>query len=213
METYPRRAHFDYFRSLRDPYVGVTVPVDVTELAAFCKENGCSFYLTFLHAAALAADAVPELRRRILEGGIVEFARCASSHTELLADGTYCYCTLHHDPAQKLADYLAYAEDARRACRENASIDEDEDVLSYYFISTLPWLPYTELRQPTAGGDESNPRISWGKFTPDYRGRLMMPVTVLAHHALVDGIHLAQFYTALEQELLCLSQPTTIPNT
>ena len=199
-DTYPRRAHFDYFRSLRDPYVGVTVDVDVTELVASCKSQGCSFYLCFLHAAALAADRVPELRRRIEDGGIVEFDACPTSHTELLENGVYCYCTLRHDPAQPLADYLAYAEPKRRACRENASIEEDAEVLSEYFISTLPWLHYTDLRQPTAGGDESNPRISWGKFAPDFRGRLMMPVTLLAHHALVDGIHLAQFYQYLEEE-------------
>ena len=28
----PRRAQFDYFRSLANPYVGVTVPVDVTQV-------------------------------------------------------------------------------------------------------------------------------------------------------------------------------------
>ena len=201
LETYPRKAHFEYFRSLRDPYAGVTVPVDVTELVAFCKANGRSFYLTFLHAAALAADSVPEFRQRILDGGIVEFDRCPTSHTELLDDGSYCYCTLHHDPKQPLDAWLQYAENARRKCRENASIDEDEDVLSEYFISTLPWLTYTDLRQPTAGGDESNPRITWGKYAPDWRGRLMMPVTVLAHHALVDGIHIAAFYKNLTAKL------------
>ena len=28
LDAYPRRAHFDYFRTLADPYVGVTVDVD-----------------------------------------------------------------------------------------------------------------------------------------------------------------------------------------
>ena len=30
MASYPRRAHFDYFRSLQNPMLGVTVNVDVT---------------------------------------------------------------------------------------------------------------------------------------------------------------------------------------
>ena len=33
MERYPRKAHFDYFRSLAYPAAGVTVDVDVTPLA------------------------------------------------------------------------------------------------------------------------------------------------------------------------------------
>ncbi len=201
LDAYPRRAHFDYFRTLADPYVGVTVDVDVTELAALCHEMGRSFYLVFLRAAVLAANRVPELRQRILDGGIVEYERCESSHIELLENGAYCYCALTHDPEQSLEDYLAYAEAARIACKSHPSIDEAEDALGQYFISTVPWLHYTSLHQPTAGGDESNPRITWGKYAPDFRGRRMMPVTLLAHHALVDGLQIAQFYDYLNEEI------------
>ena len=50
-----------------------------------------------------------------MDGGIVEYERCESSHIELLENGAYCYCALAHDPEQSLADYLAYAEAARIA--------------------------------------------------------------------------------------------------
>lgn len=202
MESYPRRAHFDYFCTLAYPYVGVTQEVDVTALVRFCKAHGVSFYLIFMHAAALAADGVPEFRQRIRDGGIVEYDECPTSHTEPLPDGTYCYCTVrHHMPFD---EYIARAEEARRRCREKASIEEDEGAESMYFISALPWLHYTSLIQPVAGGDESNPRITWGKFTADAQGRLMLPVSVLAHHALVDGLHLGHFYAGLEQEIAAI---------
>ena len=206
MAEYARRQHFEYFRTLAYPYVGVTQNVDVTALVQHCRTQGISFYLTFMHAAALAADGVPQLRQRIRDGGIVEYDACPTSHTELLPNGTYCYCTLHHH--MPLADYLARAEEARRLCRENASIEEDDDAESMYFISTLPWLHYTSLIQPVAGGDESNPRITWGKYEADAAGRLMLPVTLLAHHALVDGMHLAGFYENLTGELqaICASR-------
>ena len=61
----PRRAQFDYFRSLANPYVGVTVAVDVTQVLAWTKRTGSSFFLAVLYAAARAANAVPELRRRV----------------------------------------------------------------------------------------------------------------------------------------------------
>ncbi len=199
MATYPRRAHFDYFRSLLNPMVGVTADVDVTALRAFCEARGGSFYLAFMHVAARAANAVPELRRRIADGGIVEYDACGTSHVELLDDGTYTYCTLYHD--MDWDDYLPCAEAARRRSREAASIEEDADVEGLYFVTSLPWLHYTQFVQPTAGGDESNPRISWGKYEADWRGRLMMPVTLLAHHALVDGLQIAAFYRNLDAEM------------
>ena len=199
MNTYPRRAHFDYFRSLQNPMLGVTVDVDVTALQAFCKAESCSFYLAFMRCAARAANGVPQLRQRIRDGGIVEYDVCGTSHVELRADDTYGYCTLHHD--RPFREYLEYAEAERLRCREAASIEEDDDVEGLYFITSLPWLRYTQLIQPTAGGDESNPRISWGKYAADCRDRLMMPVTLLAHHALVDGLQVAQFYRNLDGEI------------
>ena len=158
MDQYARRSHFNYFRSLPYPYVGVTVNVDVGALLTFCREHGFSFYLMFLHASALAADGVRELRQRIRDCGIIEYSECPTSHTELLKNGMV-------------------------------------------FISSLPWLHYSALMQPVAGGDESNPRITWGKYEEDSSGKVLLPVTLLAHHALVDGIHLAQFYKNLEQTI------------
>ena len=199
LDTYPRRDHFNHFCAMAYPYTGVTVDVDVTDLLARCREKGYSFYLMVLHAVALAADDVPEFRRRIDHGGIVEYDECPTSHIELKPDGTYAYCTLrHHMP---LADYLTQAEVARIAAREGGSIVEEDDVQSMYFISTLPWLHYTQLIQPVACGEESNPRITWGKYQANDKGRMMMPLSVLVHHALADGIHIAKFYEAFNQQM------------
>ena len=199
LDTYPRRDHFNHFCAMAYPYAGVTVDVDVTDLLSLCREKGYSFYLMVLHAVALAADEVPEFRRRIDHGGIVEYDECPTSHIELKPDGTYAYCTLrHHMP---LADYLSQAESARTATREGGSIEEEDDVQSMYFISTLPWLHYTQLIQPVACGEESNPRITWGKYQANDKGRMMMPLSVLVHHALVDGIHIAKFYEAFNQQM------------
>ena len=198
MNRYARQAHFEYFRSLPYPYLGTTVNVDVTGILQYCRKRECSFYLAFLHAAALAADGVKELRQRIRDGRIVEYTECPTSHVELLDDESYCYCTLHHHMDRE--SYFVQAEKARKECRDNG-IAEDAGVESMYFISTLPWLNYTAIIQPVAGGDESNPRITWGRYAEDPSGRMLMPVSILAHHALVDGIQIARFYKNLEHEL------------
>ena len=137
MSTYPRRAHFDYFRSLQNPMLGVTVDVDVTALQGFCKDRGCSFYLAFMHAAALAADGVPELRRRIRDGGIVEYDACGTSHVEPLDDGTYCYCTLYHDRAWD--EWLPYAAAARAASKRTSSLARSVRRASSLACSASSW--------------------------------------------------------------------------
>ena len=51
MSRESRRDQFAYFQTLSNPYVGVTVQVDVTELAVWCRERGTSFFLAVLYAA------------------------------------------------------------------------------------------------------------------------------------------------------------------
>lgn len=48
MSQDPRKEQFAYFRSLANPYVGVTVELDVTELAAWSGQTGTSFFLAVL---------------------------------------------------------------------------------------------------------------------------------------------------------------------
>lgn len=199
LDSYSRRDHFEYFKGLPYPYAGITVNVDATAVVDYSKRNNRSFYLSFLHAVALAADNVPEFRQRIHNDGIIEYSQCPTSHIELLEDESYRYCTLYHH--MPLSEYFAQAEDARKACKNN-DLQEDENVESMYFISTLPWLHYTELIQPVACGEESNPRITWGRYEVSSNGKIEMPVSVLVHHALVDGIHLARFFDHLKSEIM-----------
>ena len=197
LENYVRKDHFLYFCGLENPYVGLTADVEVSSLVRACKEKKQSFYLAFMHAAALAADTIPEFRRRILDKEIWEYAECPTSHTEPLENGTYCYCTLYHH--MPLREYFQKAEEQRAAVVSKGKLEEDEEVDGMYFVTCVPWLHYSALVQPL--GRDSNPRISWGKYEEDFRGRQMMPVTVLLHHGLADGLHIAKFYEALNEQI------------
>lgn len=199
MDHYPRKAHFDYFRSLAYPYGGLTVEVDVTDFLSAVKAKGLPLFLSLCWCVGGAANAVPQLRQRILDGKIIEFDRCPTSHTVALPDSTYCYCTL--EGGKPLFDFLDYAVQAQEAAKARSSIDEsEEEALSLLFVSTLPWISYTGLVQPTPYPADSNPRITWGKYHTA-GDRTLLPVSILCHHALVDGVHIAAFYDALNRQL------------
>ena len=82
----PRGGQFEYFRSMTDPWAGITVPVDITDLLD--SLHGRPFFLSFLYAVMRAANAVPELRRRLLpDGQVVEYDHCDPSYTVMKPDG------------------------------------------------------------------------------------------------------------------------------
>ena len=198
MQNHPRRAQFEYFSQMANPYVGVTVNVDLSALAAWRSRTGAPFFLSLLYAVSRAANAVPELRRRIRpDGRVVEYDWCPSSHIVLKPDESYAYCTLSAD--KPLDAFLAEGTAAQRRCTECGTLD-DADPEPLIFISTLPWLSYTALVQPTPMPADSNPRITWGRCFQE-NGRTLVPMTLLAHHALLDGLHISRFYQALDTEL------------
>ena len=198
MENYPRRDHFAYFSSMAYPYVGMTVNVDITEVLRIIQRKKLPFFLTICYCVSEAANRIPEFRQRILNGKIVEYDHCMTSHTVALEDGTYCYCTL--DSKKPYREYLPEAVDAQNAAKIQRSIQEDADTLGKFFISTVPWVSYTALVQPVPSPADSNPRITWGKYFTQ-EGRILLPLSVLCHHALVDGIHIAAFYRGLAEEI------------
>ena len=201
LETYPRRAHFARFSAMANPYAGVTVPVDITGFLAACRREETPFFLSFLYCASRAANRVPQLRQRILEGEIVEYAWCPTSHTVALEDGTYCYCTLESD--MSFRDYLPRAQETQELARQQRSLTDGEDGDSLLFISSIPRISYTAFVQPTPFPADSNPRITWGKYFAQ-GDRYLLPLSVLCHHALVDGLHISRFYDTLDMVLSSL---------
>lgn len=199
METYIRKDHFAYFDSLAYPYVGITVNVDITELLTSIKGRKLPFFLTVCYCVDKAANSVPEFRQRIIDHRIIEFDYCKTSHTVALEDGTYCYCTL--DGNRPFEEYIPYAAREQELARRRRSIDEDnEETCELLFLSTVPWISYTALIQPVSVPADSNPRISWGKYFMQ-GDQVCLPVSVLCHHALVDGVHIANFYRNLEEQV------------
>jgi chloramphenicol O-acetyltransferase type A len=70
----------------------------------------------------------------------------------------------------------------------------------WIFLSCLPWINFTAMTNPHGGPDDCIPRITWGKIV-ERHSKWKMPVSVQAHHALIDGIHMGKFYQALSEAI------------
>ena len=147
LENDQRRAHFAYFSTMQNPYVRLTAEVEAGAILGACHRNGWPFSLAMVWCTGRAANAVPALRQRILNGGVVEFDRCDTSHTVLRPDGSYAYCTL--DPMWPFAEFLPAAKRRQAEAIANGGIDDGEEALGRLFLSSIPWLHYTAITQPT----------------------------------------------------------------
>ena len=94
-----------------------------------------------------------------------------------------------------LEQFLPYAAQAQEAAKAGGSISDPAESIGYFFISCLPWLSYSALIQPVPMPADSNPRITWGKYETHGQDTIL-PVSLLAHHGLVDGKHIADFISS-----------------
>lgn len=198
MATYPRRDQFELFNSYAYPYMGLTVNVDITDFLRAVKSRGADFHLSFCWCIYRAANAVTEFKHRIKDGRIVEYPETLMSTTLSMPDGNYCYCDF--DCSLPFDEYLPKAKEAKRLAIERGTIEEYKDVDASLFCSCVPWLSYTALVQPVPYPADSNPRITWGRYF-EQNGRVLIPVSLLCNHALMDGRHLSEFYKALDAAL------------
>jgi len=196
MNSYPRKAHFEYFKNMAYPYVGATVNIDITYLLNVIKRKKLPFFLTILYIATNAANKIPEFRRRIDHDSIIEYSHCNTSHTVALQDETYCYCELNSSMNYK--NFLEYAEDKQRLSKIQAITNDGSERDSLFFVSCLPWISYTAIIQPVPSPSDCNPRITFGRYFRQ-NDITLMPTSILANHALVDGLHIAKFYRKFDE--------------
>ena len=197
LETFPRRSHYEFFKSYAYPYMGMTANVDVTNLYNSAKTMDGSPFLAFLWAAATAANSIPELRQRIVGDRIAQYDHCDTAHTVALPDGTFVNCRT--DCRRTFAEFQAYG----KQCQEEAKgrhgfVQPGSDETELIFVSSTPWITFTQVIQPTPIPADSNVRIVFGKFF-DQNGRKMLPVNIQCNHALVDGLHVGRFFGKFQE--------------
>jgi chloramphenicol O-acetyltransferase type A len=170
LETWVRRAHFEFFSAFEEPYYGVCVNVDCTAAYSFAKRNGFSFFLYYLYRSLSAAQVVEPFRYRAEQGEVFIYDRIDAGSAIDRSNGTFGY------------GHILYHEDL--------------NVIRY---SPLPWIDFTSLshaRMFTV--PDSCPRISFGKMTEN-GGKRSMPVSIHVHHGLVDGLHVGQYIDCFQE--------------
>lgn len=196
VENWARRKHFEMFRAFDYPHFNLTATVDVSALLEAVRRGEDSFTIAAVYLLARAANEIEPFRYRIRGERIVVHDVVHPSFTVLLPDETFSFCTVHFD-----WDYDVFAARAaeRIAWVRRYPVLEDEpgqdDLL---FMTAIPWVSFTGLMHPIhMSPADSVPRIAWGRYFRQ-GGRDHMPVSVQAHHALMDGLHAGRYFQRLQ---------------
>ena len=198
LKTWERTPLYDLFGTFSEPYHGVCLRVDCTESFRFAKDSRISVFLTLLHRSLIAAHQVENFMTRIVDGAVWKYNRIHGGSAVGRPNGTIGFGHYPYQP--ELIPFMREAtrELERVKGRTDLERSPGQDLIRF---SVLPWFNFTSISHArNFDTRDSAPKITFGKIV-EADGRCTMPVSIHVHHALADGLHVAQFVEHFERYL------------
>jgi chloramphenicol O-acetyltransferase type A len=209
LTRWARREVFEFFRSFDKPYFNVCTQLDVTELLRQLRgRKDVSISLAYHYFALRIANEVEPFRYRLKEGKVLVHEVIHGGTTLLLPNETFTLCYFDYYPS--FADFLPKAMNAVREVIEGNGAFEPLNDDARIHCTVLPWFSFTSFSHARNWQrEDSIPKLAFGKFQktmipigPERQAeeRILMPFSVEVHHALMDGLHVGQYLTRLQEE-------------
>lgn len=191
---------FINFQSAR---YSMSARINVEKLWNWCRKNDKSFFIMSLGCLMNAANSVPELKRRIINGEAVEFDSLEGV-SPIMDENNKIYKEMRvkvpqeyesiaewHDYVKNLSDDILNGE------KEGFSVEmEKRDLESIVNMSCIPWVDFDMLTTCVVDGRAIQPLVTWGKVNDNYE----MSVSITVSHIFVNGRELGHFYENAQRE-------------
>ena len=198
LSSWPRAELFRFFSSVSQPFYSVAFRVDVTNLHAYTKAHGISFYYALGYLATEAVNAVENFRYTIRGGEVWLLDERVPSFTDL-KPGSEQFHIVTLPKAGTLEEFCRAA--AAKSAAQQSFLDQSGELDDLLYFSCTPWFDLTGCtNERDFDKDDNIPRITWGKYVPA-NGRETLGMSLEVNHRFVDGYHLGQFYQHLHRAI------------
>lgn len=194
---WPRREIYDFFAGMSHPFYTLTFPVDVTPLRAWCRREGMPFYPAMVYGVTKAMERVEAFLYKDRAGQIVRVDRLVPSFTDL-RPGSETFHIVTLEAGEDPAAFCRRAK-ARSAAQTRFICDGPWAPDELVYFSCLPWFPLTAVtNERDEDPADSVPRVTWGRWQEE-GDRTILHLSLELNHRLLDGVHMGQFYAALNR--------------
>ena len=196
-KNWERAMHCMVFRNSVEPAFCVTFEADVTNFLNKVKQHKYSFTLAMVYAVCKCANEIEAFRYRFLDGQVVLFDKIDTAFTYLNRESEL-FKVVNVQMQENMQDYVELAAKTAREQKEYFTGPLGNDVFQ---CSPMPWITYTHISHTNSGKkDNATPLFDWGRYY-EKDERIVIPLSVQAHHSFVDGIHIGKFADGLQKYL------------
>lgn len=200
LETWDRRSTFFGFHGYDFPYLVIGADLRLGSLVDWCKRHAVSPYLAVVYVMTRAANEIAAFRLRIRGDEVIEHDVLHADYTVPVGE-TFAIKRVPYVPAFAAFAKAAEATPAHdfppvvRGSDDDYAADPWDD--HWVYMSCLPWFSFTHAVQPASRETGSITRVVWGRWY-ERDGEMWLPLSLQAHHGLVDGLHTARLFERIE---------------
>lgn len=197
IDTWYRKEHFEFYTTFEQPFFNICATVDITKTLHYCKENQLSFFICSLFLLGYTANQIAPFRCRINNNEVdvhdeLEVSCTVLNNDESFSFGEFGSCRNFNLFYQHAEQQLTKIEQGYKTLKPSNNKG------NAIFCSVLPWLHFTSFSHAQKQSQhDSIPRIVMGKYKTVHN-EIAMPVSVEVHHAIVDGLHVGQYFEKLQ---------------
>lgn len=191
---------FINFQSAR---YAMSARINVEKLWNWCHANDKSFFVMSLGCLMNAVNSVPQLKRRIIDGKVIEYD-FLDGVSPIMDEDNDIYREMRVKVPQEFNDILKWHDYVRDLISNILSGNkegffcemQERDLTNIANFSCIPWIDFDMLTNCTVDGSAIQPLITWGKVNENYE----MSVSITVSHIFVNGRELAYFYENAQKE-------------
>ena len=177
----------------------MTAKVNAQKTYDLSKKENIPFFNLTSACILETINEIPEFRRRIVDGKVVEYRKINAVSPIMQNDHTIREIEIK--PASEFGnifEWSEYVENKKSNIEDNQYMVEPmkRDAEPIANLSCIPWIDFDSMTSIIASPHQIMPVISWGKLVDG-----KMPVSLTASHVFIFGWHFKLFYEKLEKYL------------
>ena len=187
---------FKHYDSCTNPFVILSVNIDITNLYNYAKSNNLSMYASLGYMITKTADLFDAFKYRREQDNIYIYENLIPSFTENLDGNNLFFFEVPYN--NNIKEFNHNFLQLREINKNNDNMEIDAKPNEIWF-SCAPWFSFNSV-VPPFDRENTIPQFIWDKFVIE-ENKVTTNLMILIHHGFIDGYKLGVFYKKLEENI------------
>ncbi len=201
ISQWARRDLFEFFREYDNPYFNICTRLDITKLKpTVAQVPGATIFLGYQYIALRLVNEIESFRYRLEDGKVRVYDVIHGGTTVLMENGSFTFAYFDYDV--RFSKFVIGAlEELAKVKNGDGRLHPKQQDNARIHSTTLPWISFTSFTNARKWRQEDSiPKFAFGRFVNE-GDRVLLPISIEVHHALMDGYHVGQYLNRFEEIL------------